>query len=49
MTHICDYQYLIERIKDGTGPHAWRKGTRIVFTGSLADKPKGWRVICRIN
>ena len=37
--------WLIEKIRDGS---TYKKGERVHYTGSLRNKPTGWRVIKEI-
>lgn len=37
--------WLIERIGEGRD---YSKGSRVVYTGPLRNKPKGWRVVKRV-
>jgi hypothetical protein len=39
-------QYVLERTKDSKQyPNPYPKGSRVVYTGSLKQKPTGWKVV----
>jgi hypothetical protein len=43
---MSDAQYELEAIRDMI---SYPKGTKIIYTGSLRNKPKGWRVVRQIR